>query len=153
MQLSSPRYDTVSLAGRTLNDLQSTAKVFYAPSAQEAPKKIVYLDDLLDLSKEQSTLVDGFVKTLEDFLKTKAQRTGLSKLWTDSLPKDANGLSLEEYMKDAPYRSFCYDYAREYSYFRDNYRGRFDQEPFVEATTKFRWYDTYPLVCYVANDS
>lgn len=41
--------------------------------------------------------------------------------------------------KQAPFRSFCYDYAGEYQAFRTAYVNRFDREPFVEAETRFRW--------------
>lgn len=96
------RFDSIDLAARSLEDLlKTTTAVLDVPASPELPKKIVYLNDLVrDLPKEQLSLLDGFVKDLEDFLGVKAQRLSLGDIWDDKPPSNADGQALQSFMKE-----------------------------------------------------
>lgn len=104
------------------------------------PEKIILLDHLLDLPPEHSDLLDEFVALLEKSTNAEVQRIGLAEIWNESPPKNAAGKSLADFLGQAIFRSFCYDYSHEYGDFREAYRQQYNSEPFAEATTQFRWY-------------
>jgi hypothetical protein len=103
------------------------------------PSRILYLNDLVELPQEQADLIDEFAELLEASTNATMQRTGLSEIWDKSPPPDADGQSLQDYLGQAIFRSFCYEYNTGYQGFRKAYREQFDAEPFAEATTQYRW--------------
>lgn len=99
----------------------------------------MYFDDLLELPQEQAELVELFVGLLEASTDATIQRIGLGEIWDEKPPSNADGDSLQDYMGQAAFKSFCYDYSQEYQGFRRAYYRQFDAEPFAEATTQYRW--------------
>ncbi|KAL6849082.1 hypothetical protein ACO1O0_008612 [Amphichorda felina] len=138
VRVSSSRFDSIGLAARSLEELLDTATaILDAPASPTLPRKIVYLDNFAaELPKQQLDLMHNFVGSLEQYLGVKAQRLSLGDIWDAKPPSDAGGQTLQSFMKDAPFRSFCYDYAHEYQDFRAKYHQRFDREPYVEATPR-----------------
>ncbi|KAL7933921.1 amidase signature domain-containing protein [Trichoderma chlorosporum] len=137
----SQNYATVGLLSRDLHDLLSIAQVtLNATSAKMPfPKRIIYPLDFASTTEGDKDLEDKFVAMLEHFLGAKADRVHLSDAWSAHPPADAKGQSLEEYMNEALFSSFCYDFYHEYQGFRNDYKTQFDREPYVEATPRFRW--------------
>lgn len=133
------RYDTLGFASASMSKLASVSKAILNETGTLEPEKIVYLDDLLDLPQEQSDFVERFIGFLENSTNAAVQRIGLSDAWDQNAPSDAGGKSLTEYLDQAIFRSFCYDYAQSYQEFREAYRQEYGSEPFAEATTQFRW--------------
>lgn len=91
------------------------------------------------MPSEQAEIVENFVTLLGSAGNATVQRVGLSELWEQSPPADVEGESLQEFLGQSIFRSYCYDYSQEYQGFRESYRDRFGSEPFAEATTQFRW--------------
>lgn len=134
------RFDTLGHASTSLSRLATTSKAILNETSTFKPEKIVYLNDLLDLPQEQSGLLEEFVALLENSTDTVAQKTDLGKIWEKSRPDSAGGKSLTDFLGESIFRSFCYDYAKDFQEFRDAYRQRYGGEPFAEPTTRFRWY-------------
>lgn len=63
------------------------------------PKRIIYPLDLASIFEEIQILTDKFVATLEHFLGIQADKVSLSEIWDSKPPSEADGQSLEEYMK------------------------------------------------------
>jgi Asp-tRNA(Asn)/Glu-tRNA(Gln) amidotransferase A subunit family amidase len=135
------RFDSLGLAARSLAHLRNvTADLQKGSGDFDQPRKVVLFEDLVKgLPTEQEEAFGDFVKTIEDSLDTKADRTTLGTIWNENPPKEADGQKLNEFINSAPFRSYCYDYAKEYKTFRSSYANRFDREPFAEANTRFRW--------------
>ncbi|UKZ72529.1 hypothetical protein TrVFT333_000159 [Trichoderma virens FT-333] len=137
----SQNYAAVGLLNRNLHDLLSIAQLTFNTSNTNMPfpKRIIYPLDFASTAEGDQALDDKFVAMLEHFLGVKADKIRLSDAWDADPPNQANGQSLEEYMKEAPFSSFCYDFYQENQDFRNGYKNKFGREPYVEATPRFRW--------------
>lgn len=63
------------------------------------PKRIIYPLDFASIFEETQGLTDKFVATLEEFLGIQADKISLSDIWDSKPPSEADGQSLEEYMR------------------------------------------------------
>ncbi|KAM0264229.1 hypothetical protein ACHAQJ_000716 [Trichoderma viride] len=140
-QIDSHNYAAVGLLSRSMKDLIKIAQVAanVTNDGISFPKRIIYPLDFAPISEDDRILNDKFVATLEHFLGTKADKVHLSEVWDAKPPNEANGLSLEEYMKEAPFSSFCADFYHQYEEFRQSYKRKFGREPYIETTPRFRW--------------
>ncbi|PNP57003.1 hypothetical protein THARTR1_02845 [Trichoderma harzianum] len=137
----SQNYAAVGLLNRNLHDLLSLAQLTLNTSNADMPfpKRIIYPLDFASATESDQAQDDKFVAMLEHFLQVKADKMRLSDAWDAHPPKEANGHNLEEYMKEAPFSSFCSEFYHEYQDFRGDYNTKFGREPYVEATPRFRW--------------
>ncbi|KAL6806958.1 amidase signature domain-containing protein [Trichoderma sp. SZMC 28013] len=137
----SQNYAAMGLLNRNLHDLLSLSQLTLNTSNANMsfPKRIIYPLDFASTTESDQTQDDKFVAMLEQFLEVKADKIRLSDAWDAHPPKEANGQTLEEYMKEAPFSSFCSDFYHEYQDFRGDYKNKFGREPYVEATPRFRW--------------
>ncbi|KKO99570.1 hypothetical protein THAR02_08332 [Trichoderma harzianum] len=137
----SQNYAAVGLLNRHLHDLLTLAQLTLNTSNADMPfpKRIIYPLDFTSTTESDQARDDKFVAMLEHFLQVKADKMRLSDAWDAQPPKEANGQTLEEYMKEAPFSSFCSDFYHEYQDFRGDYKNKFGREPYVEATPRFRW--------------
>lgn len=62
----------------------------------------MYPTDYMSLisSKVQIHVIEALVRDLEQSLGVKHTKLSFNALWHSTAPKEANGLSLQEYMKD-----------------------------------------------------
>lgn len=138
--------DSVGLVGRDVLELFSLASAVLNQSHSDAalppPRRLLYPVDLFESSgsKDHGELTWQFVATLENFLGIKAEEVNVAAAWKKQPPPEAKGQGLQEYMGDAPFRSFCYEFYHEYAGFRKAYRDKSGYAPYAEATTKHRWY-------------
>ncbi|KAL7941820.1 hypothetical protein V8C42DRAFT_355247 [Trichoderma barbatum] len=137
----SQNYAAVGFLSRSLHDLLRIAQLTLNTSDANMPfpKRIIYPLDFASSNEDDQTLNEKFVAMLERFLEVKADKIRLSDAWDAQPPDEANGQSLEEYMKKAPFSSFCSDFYHEYQDFRNDYKTKFGREPYVEATPRFYW--------------
>lgn len=126
-----------------------------------SPTKIVVPTDLKSSDKTQGKAIDDFVSILEDHLNVKAGRIDVGKVWKQNPPAEASKETMQTYMSQvgprsirralltdqAPFRSWCYDYYHAFDDFRDEYRKRFHNEPFAEATPQYFW-SVWPPGCF-----
>ncbi|KAL7785266.1 amidase signature domain-containing protein [Trichoderma ceciliae] len=140
-RVGSHNYAAIGLLSRSIHDLLRIAQVTSNATDVNVkfPKRIVYPLDFASISKDHHALDDKFVATLEHLLGVRADKVLLSEIWDAKPPSQANGQSLEEYMKQAPFSSFCSDFYHGYEDFRNSYKNKFGREPYVEATPRFRW--------------
>ncbi|OTA05196.1 hypothetical protein A9Z42_0058720 [Trichoderma parareesei] len=138
--VDSRAFSAVGLMSRDLHDLLRFAHVTLNTSSIDVPfpKRIIYLLDYAPASEDDQSLDDSFVAVLEKFLGIKAERVRISETW-DANPPDDTKQSLQEYMKEAPFNSFCYDFYHEYAGFRSDYKEKYGRQPYIEATPRFRW--------------
>ncbi|PKK49299.1 hypothetical protein CI102_5738 [Trichoderma harzianum] len=137
----SQNYAAIGLLNRNLHHLLSIAQLTLNTSNANMPfpKRIIYPLDFASTTESDQAQDSKFVAMLEHFLGVKADKMRLSDAWDAHPPKEANGQTLEEYMKEAPFSSFCSDFYHEYEDFRGDYKTKFGREPYVEATPRFRW--------------
>ncbi|SPJ82519.1 related to D-mandelate dehydrogenase [Fusarium torulosum] len=138
--ITTSKFDKTRLFSRTLKGLLD----FTASSKGEllenaSPIKVVVPVDLKSPDKTQGKAVDDFVSILEDHLNVKADRIDVGKAWNQNPPAEASKEAMQTYMSQAPFRSWCYDYYHAFDDFRDEYRKKFYNEPFAEATPQYFW--------------
>ncbi|KAJ4863587.1 amidase domain-containing protein [Trichoderma breve] len=134
-------YAAIGLLNRNLHHLLSIAQLTLNTSNANMPfpKRIIYPLDFASTTESDQAKDNKFVAMLEHFLGVKADKMRLSDAWDAHPPKEANGQTLEDHMKEAPFSSFCSDFYHEYEDFRSDYKNKFGREPYVEATPRFRW--------------
>ncbi|UKZ93354.1 uncharacterized protein TrAFT101_008270 [Trichoderma asperellum] len=140
-QVDSQNYAAAGFSSRSLKDL---LKVVQAASnmtddSVAFPRRIIYPSDFASVFEGNQALTDKFVATLEHFLGIQADKVSLSEIWDSKPPSEADGQSLEEYMRQAPFSSFCADFYHQYEDFRRSYKEKLGRAPYVEATPRFRW--------------
>lgn len=95
-------YAAVGLLNRNLHDLLTLAQLTLNTSNADMPfpKRIIYPLDFTSTTESDQARDDKFVAMLEHFLQVKADKMRLSDAWDAQPPKEANGQTLEEYMKE-----------------------------------------------------
>ncbi|KAK1244205.1 hypothetical protein MKX08_002343 [Trichoderma sp. CBMAI-0020] len=139
--VDSQNYSAAGFSSRSLKDLLKVVQAASNMTNENVtfPKRIIYPLDLASIFEEGQTLTDKFVATLERFLGIQADRISLSQIWNSRPPVEAHGQSLDEYMRQAPFSSFCADFYHQYEDFRRIYKEKLGHAPYVEATPRFRW--------------
>lgn len=129
------------------------------------PRRIIYPKDFFPLPDPgHQELMESFIRRLETHLDVQRVQVSLAQLWEEQPPSDslAAGQPLQDYMKkvtrfpssssdlprrltgpEAPFWSLYYDHYHASDRFRSDYRDRFGREPFVEASSRFRWYGSH----------
>lgn len=94
-------YSTAGFSSRSLKDLLKVVQAASNMTDKNVvfPKRIIYPVDLASIFEETQTLTDKFVATLEHFLGIQADKVSLSDIWDSKPPSEADGQSLEEYMR------------------------------------------------------
>jgi len=97
-------YRNYAAAGFSSRSLKNLLKVVQAASNMADdnvafPKRIIYPSDLASIFEENQALTDKLVATLEHFLGIQAEKVSLSDIWDSKPPSEADGQSLEEYMR------------------------------------------------------
>ncbi|UKZ70904.1 uncharacterized protein TrAtP1_011875 [Trichoderma atroviride] len=140
-QIDSQNYSAAGFSSRSLKDLLKIVQAVSNMTDDKVafPKRIIYPLDFASVFEGNQALTDTFVATLEHFLGIQADKISLSEIWDSEPPVEANGQSLEEYMRQAPFSSFCADFYHQYEDFRRIYKEKFGHVPYVEATPRFRW--------------
>ncbi|KAF2108478.1 amidase signature domain-containing protein [Lophiotrema nucula] len=142
--VSFPRFDTPTFFGRDLDKCKHFAKSWYGmnlPESTDKPFAIVYALDYMNLigNKEQMKVIDAYVADLETSLGIRHQRLSFNEVWVTNPPVEANGASLQEYMKDVSRNSFFYEDYHNFDKFREDYRMEFDKEPYVSPPVRWQW--------------
>ncbi|KAK6452929.1 hypothetical protein FP744_10009180 [Trichoderma asperellum] len=140
-QVDSQNYAAAGFSSRSLKNLLKVVQAAsnMADDNVAFPKRIIYPSDLASIFEENQALTDKLVATLEHFLGIQAEKVSLSDIWDSKPPSEADGQSLEEYMRQAPFSSFCADFYHQYEDFRRSYKEKLGRAPYVEATPRFRW--------------
>ncbi|KHN94039.1 Amidase signature domain protein [Metarhizium album ARSEF 1941] len=135
--------DSMGIFGTDLSELYHDAvavvhKALAGPPIS-FPKVIIYVTDLSHAHQNASIKHEPFREAVEAFLGVKSTRLSLTRTWASKPPVEANGQGLDEYMKDAPFLSFCYDFYHDFDKFRSDYKARFGKDAATEATVTYRW--------------
>ncbi|PHH61808.1 hypothetical protein CDD81_7972 [Ophiocordyceps australis] len=139
-QISSSLFDTVAFVDRDVVKLHATLAAIMPTSTTSAPSRLIYPINLFnDTMMEQKDLMTKFVKALENELGIKAEKLDVSAKWASTPPLQARGLGLQEYIKDSPFRAFCYEFYHQYDNFRAAYQDKVQHLPYAEATVQYRW--------------
>ncbi|PHH70361.1 hypothetical protein CDD82_7181 [Ophiocordyceps australis] len=139
-QLSSPLFDSAAFVHRSVLKLQTTVSAIMSNSTPSVPKRLIYPINLFNnTSPEHAELMIKFVTAIEVELGISAEKLDLSLKWANEPPLQAKGLNLQEYIKDSPFRAFCYEFYHQYDNFRSAYQDKFQHLPYAEATVQDRW--------------
>ncbi|KAF4336461.1 D-mandelate dehydrogenase [Fusarium beomiforme] len=134
------KYDKARIFSRNLKGLLDfTASPKSELLEASSPTRIIVPDDLSAPQKSQKTAISSFVSILQDVLNAKAEYVDVGKVWEQSPPSEASKEAMQEFMKQAPSRSWCHDYYHSFDKFRHEYEQKFDKQPFIEATPQFFW--------------
>ncbi|OAA57192.1 Amidase signature domain protein [Cordyceps fumosorosea ARSEF 2679] len=141
VRTSSPKLQSTGLSGRSLEDLVH----LIAPSLKlnrqaTQPRRIIYPTDFAQwLSAKQRALMDEFLVAWEKTLGVKAERMSLADVWAKSLPNGADNQTLHDYLGNAAYYAFCYDFYHNYDDFRSAFKAKFGQAPYTEPNVAEQW--------------
>jgi hypothetical protein len=91
-------------------------------------------------NKQQLELLEKFVTDLESTLEVRHNAISFEEAWEKDPPKNANGVSLSEYLKDVSRDSFFYEDYHNIEAFRKDYRDKFDRNAYVSPPVRWQWY-------------
>ncbi|UNI19489.1 hypothetical protein JDV02_005671 [Purpureocillium takamizusanense] len=143
-QTSSPTFDSAGLMARDVLELYNTAMAVLTHGRSDVPPppgRLVYPADVFDTvpSKERQKLMAHFVTAMENHLGVKAERIRLSSLWNQHGPDAAKDQSLGEYIGNASFRLYCYEFYHTYDAFRSDYTAKVGHAPYAEASVLHKW--------------
>ncbi|KAF4998241.1 hypothetical protein FGRMN_3290 [Fusarium graminum] len=130
------RFNKTRLLSRTLKGLLDFTSSPKSEVKTASPTKIIIPIDLI--SPTYGGAMNDFVSILENHLNVKADHIEVGKVWESNPPVQAKE-SMQTYMAQAPFRSWCYDYYHAFDEFRVKYRQKFHHEPFAETTPQYFW--------------
>lgn len=161
---SFPRFDTPTFFGRELEKCKQFAEAWYGRSlplqtsngsvgletafhhsarliSPQKPFAIIYASDYMKIigNQQQLKLIDEFVTDLEDSLGVKHERVSFDEAWESNPPSEANGESLEEYMKDASRDSFFYVDYHNFDPFREDYKQKYGRDAYISPPVRWQW--------------
>ncbi|KAF4991723.1 hypothetical protein FDECE_13954 [Fusarium decemcellulare] len=134
-------FDRLRLSSRSLEDLLDiTAKSLgEEPHKLRSAKRILYPVDLASTDETQQTALNSFLSILQDYVGVDVEHIDIGSIWAQNPPIGASNESMQEYMRQAPFRAWCYEYRHSFEEFRGEYRQKFRKEPFAETTPQFFW--------------
>ncbi|KAF2007617.1 amidase signature enzyme [Amniculicola lignicola CBS 123094] len=139
------RFDVPGIFTRDLNVLTDFAMKWYAaelvaPAITGLPLKLVVLSDNMPTeSTPQKQAVMSIVQDLEAYLEIPPIRISLENLWASNPPDDAKGEKLYDFLQEVGASTFLYENFHSGAHFRDEYRKKFQQNPFVSDFVQWRW--------------
>lgn len=94
-------YAAAGFSSRSLGDLLKLVQATSNTAGDNVafPKRIIYPLDFASISEGNQSLIDKFVAALEHFLGIQADKISLSDIWDSKPPVEADGQSLEQYMR------------------------------------------------------
>jgi hypothetical protein len=103
---------------------------------------IVWASDYMNLigNEQQLELLKTFVKDLEDTFEVYQHAISFEEAWEKDPPKQANGASLSDYMKDVSRDSFFYEDYHNFEAFRKDYRDKFRRDAYISPPVRWQWY-------------
>jgi hypothetical protein len=90
-------------------------------------------------NKEQVKIIDTFVTDLESSLGVTQNKVSFNQAWDADPPLEANGASLQEYMKDVSRDTFFYEDCHNFDQFREDYRRKYKKEAYVSPPVRWQW--------------
>lgn len=137
-------FDTPCFFSRNIKSFAHFAKIWFRKDYLEKPLALppllIYSTDYLPVPNDsQMQLLDIFVEDMEGFLDTKITKLSISALWDKSTPKEAQDVSVHEYLKDAGTNSFIYEFYHSTDQFRAEYQEKYHKSPFVNPFVQWRW--------------
>lgn len=137
-----PWFDTPVVFARSLSVLGRVLSAWLPEDRGESAwggMEVVYPLDYLPVPvPEQMKLIDGFVDDLTTTFGCSVTKISLRDRWRE-YPPDGADPDIEEYLKDAIVHTYYYSYYQLTSGWRDKYKNRFGQEPYVIPFVKQRW--------------
>ncbi|KAK4201320.1 amidase signature domain-containing protein [Triangularia verruculosa] len=139
------KFDVPTFFGRRIEKCRYFAKSWYGKSLRPPPctgnPAIIYPADYMSLitNKTQLDVIDAFVHDLKSSLGVSAEKVSFDELWDSAPPEAAEGLSLQEFMKDASRNSFFHDDYHSFDKFRADYFDKFGKEPCVSPPVRWQW--------------
>ncbi|KAJ5726210.1 uncharacterized protein N7483_007567 [Penicillium malachiteum] len=135
--------DAIGILGR---DLQATHRFVKATvkagpgDINEFPSQIIYPADFLPYGdSKMQAIVDEFVKNLECYLGVERSVISIAERWLQCPPIQANGRPIPKFLEKVGYYPFYYDGYHEYARFRQDYRNKFEKEPYVGPYMQWKW--------------
>ncbi|KAK0701218.1 amidase signature domain-containing protein [Apiosordaria backusii] len=142
---SDSNFDVPTFFGREIGKCRYFADSWYGKSLKPPQKTgvpaIIYPTDYMSVisNKTQLDVIDKFVEDLESSLGVPAEKVSFNDLWESTTPGAANGLSLQEFMKDASRNSFFYDDYHSFDKFRADYFEKFGKRPYISPPVRWQW--------------
>ncbi|KAK5096304.1 hypothetical protein LTR70_003057 [Exophiala xenobiotica] len=139
----SPPFDTAGILAASLQTCRDVASEWLTHEAlvqrPQPISSIIWPTDYWDnISVKQAQLARKLVESMKASLNVDCEDISFAEAWSKSPPADAHGLSLAEYINDAP-PTQCYDAYHATQDFRDKYQELFDRQPYVSPATQSMW--------------
>jgi hypothetical protein len=93
--------DRIPKSDSTVSVIHFVTQILKANSKQ-LPIKLIVADDYLPLisNDEQLKIINSFVSDMEESLHMEHERVSFEQVWESAPPADANGETLQNYMRD-----------------------------------------------------
>ena len=137
-------WDTPCIFGRDLTKFPDITQAWYDPPwydhENDKPFLILYPEDLAkNQAPAQRTIIESFVHSLEAVIGAKAQRTPLADIWQSKCPNEVAGQPLASYLEHVVVQTYYRDFYDNFTNFRDRYREKFQEDPYVNSFVHWRW--------------
>jgi len=137
--------DMPGFLGRDLSKCREFAAAWYGndlPKAHFKPiSKIIWATEFWNIMDAgQRTFAEEFTRDVEEYLGVKHEKLSFNDEWFKSPADEANGLSLDEYMKDVP-NDLWYDGYHALDDFREKYQTKHGKNPYVSPVVRGDWAD------------
>jgi len=90
-------------------------------------------------NQAQIKIINAFVADLESSLGVTQEKISFDEAWDANPPKEANGQSLQEYMKDVSRNSFFYEDYHNFNQFRTDYKEKYSKEAYISPPVRWQW--------------
>ncbi|PVH87325.1 amidase signature enzyme [Cadophora sp. DSE1049] len=139
------QFDTPTFFGRSLGICREFTEHWYGDKLQQdpcsLPPAIVYPTEFMSMitNKDQLKIINDFTEDLENSLNVKHEKVSFGEVWSSDPPAEAEGASLQDFMKYAGRNSFFHDDYHHFDEFRTEYHQVFNKTPYVSPPVRWQW--------------
>ncbi|RYO26794.1 hypothetical protein AA0111_g7852 [Alternaria arborescens] len=150
MVLTCPRFDSPSLFGRDIHTFNKFVRTWYgdcidSQDRSDRPWRIVYPVDYLPVrNNEQALVFDDFVGDLAAYLNVEPEILSIAETWRKTPPVEEGDIL--KFMENTQVHGFFYELYHHFDEFREDYRRKYDREPFLSMPLKWVWRNLGRLV-------
>ena len=139
-------WDTPCLYGRDLDHFSNIVSLWH--SLQESSSKkgagrksaIYYPEDYFPVANEvQMSIIEGFMLDLSKLLEVPISRVSIASLWGAHPPPEADGESVQDYLRDTAVNTYYQDFYHSTDEFRGKYQARYLKDPYATPFNHWRW--------------
>ncbi|CAD6444601.1 51fdc51b-cd06-49dc-9505-fb824c6327b2 [Sclerotinia trifoliorum] len=136
--------DTPGIFSRDITEFSAATKSWFGSSNLQAflamPTKLTSLSErYADFSPEVKGVMEHFIQDFEKATQLHRTTTTMEKLWASHAPVSSSGKNLLETFGSTLAHIQLYDHYNNTISFREDYRKKFNTEPYAEPLLRYKW--------------